>query len=79
MDARIGNRLKASRGARLSLIADTVGCSVENLLNGPVSEELDDTAEMLRLWSGIKTEEARRATLNLMRAIVEAQDGGSLR
>ena len=61
------------------MIADIVGCSVEDFLNGSVSRELDDTAEMLRLWSAINTEEGRRAALNVARAIVEAQASGTLR
>ena len=61
------------------MIADIIGCSVEDFLNGPLSEELKDTAEMFRLWSAINTEEGRRATLNVARAIVEAQASGTLR
>ena len=61
------------------MIADILGCSVEHFLNGSISKELDDTAEMLRLWSAIDTEEGRRAALNVTRAIVEAQDADPLR
>lgn len=79
MDARTGIRSPTSRGERLSMIADILGCSIEHFLNGSASKELDDTAEMFRLWSAIDTEDGRRAALNVTRAIVEAQDSDTLR
>lgn len=79
MDALAGNQMRAPYRARLGMIADIVGCSVENFLDGSVSVELDDTAEMLRLWSAIRTGEGRRVALNAMRTIVEAQGSGDFR
>lgn len=73
MDVIAGNRLRAADRARLSTIAELVGCSVEDFLNGSTSREWDDTAEMLRLWSEISTEDGRRAALNVTRAIVATQ------
>ena len=60
---------------QLQVIARCLGLPVEAFSDPAIAARVGQRDELLRLWESLASEEARQAVLNLVRAIVKAQQG----
>ena len=71
-DAMLAHNTSSRR--RLERIAGLLGCSVEAFFTDDrITQPLDEVAELIVLWRGIKSDEERRKFLEIARKAAGAQ------